>query len=133
MPNMVSITFCSLQILSKIQEGVFPVFQICCQSFINESCHNSKTGNDIDMNLGPVGKLNKIKMATSKISGGVTSLSFFQFMTNVEQSRSRIPDAWSVKFTFSLIVTFYLSETENIIKKSLTELSNYCFGYYFFC
>ena len=133
MPNMVSITFCSLQILSKIQEGVFPVFRICCQSFINESCHNSKTGNDIDMNLGPVGKLNKIKMATSKISGGVTSLSFFQFMTNVEQSRSRIPDAWSVKFTFSLIVTFYLSETENIIKKSLTELSNYCFGYYFFC
>ena len=133
MPNMVSITFCSLQILSKIQEGVFPVFQICCQSFINESCHNSKTGNDIDMNLGPVGKLNKIKMATSKISGGVTSLSFFQFMTNVEQSRSRIPDAWSVKFTFSLIVTFYLSKTENIIKKSLTELSNYCFGYYFFC
>ena len=85
------------------------------------------------MNLGPLSKLNKIKMATSKISGGVTSLSFFQFMTNVEQSRSRIPDAWSVKFTFSLIVTFYLSKTENIIKKSLAELSNYCFGYYFFC
>ena len=133
MPNVVSITFCSLQILSKIQEGVFPVFRISCQSFINENCHNSKTGNDIDMNLGPVGKLNKIKMATSKISGGVTSFSFFQFMTNVEQSRSRIPDAWSVKFTFSLIVTFYLSKTENIIKKSLAELSNYCFGYYFFC
>ena len=67
------------------------------------------------MNLGPLSKLNKIKMATSKISDGVTSLPFFQFMTSVEQSRNRIPDAWSVKFMFSLIVTFYLSKTENII------------------
>ena len=35
----------------------------------------------------------------------VTSLSFFQFMTNLEQSRSRIQEGWSVKLTFSSIVS----------------------------
>ena len=40
----------------------------------------------------------------------VTSLSFFQFMANLEQSESRIPGTWSVKLTFSLIVTFYLKK-----------------------
>ena len=35
-----------------------------------------------------------------------TSLSFFQFMTNLDQSKSRIPDAQSVKLTFSLKATF---------------------------
>ena len=33
-----------------------------------------------------------------------------QFM---EQSGKRIPDAWYVKLTFSSIVTFYLTKTEN--------------------
>ena len=31
-----------------------------------------------------------------------------------------IPEAWSVKVTFSLAVTLYLSKTGNRIKKSLT-------------
>ena len=47
----------------------------------------------------------------------VTSLSVFQFMANLEQSGSRIPDAESAKVIFSNIVTFYLTETENITKK----------------
>ena len=39
----------------------------------------------------------------------VTSLLFFLFMANLEQSGSQIPDEeWSVKLTFSLTVTFYL-------------------------
>ena len=46
----------------------------------------------------------------------VTSLSFFQFMANLEQSKIWIPDAESVKVTFSLRVTFYLTKTENRIK-----------------
>ena len=60
----------------------------------------------------------------------VISLSFFQFMVNSEQSRSRIAGAQFVKLTFSLIVTFYLTKTktENRTKKSLTQLSQYCFG-----
>ena len=57
----------------------------------------------------------------------VTSLVFFQFMANLEQSRGRIPDAQSVKFTFSLTAAFYLTKIENRTKKSLTQLSHYCF------
>ena len=48
-------------------------------------------------------------------------------MVNLEQSESWIPDALSVKLTFSLKVTFYLTKTENRTKKSLTQLSHYCF------
>ena len=56
----------------------------------------------------------------------MTPLSFFQFMTNFEQSGSWIPKM-SVKLTFSLIVTFYLTNNENRTKKSWTQLSYYCF------
>ena len=52
-----------------------------------------------------------------------TPLSFLQFTINVKQSGSRIPDAYPVKTLFLLIVTFYLSKTENRIKKSLTQLT----------
>ena len=61
----------------------------------------------------------------------VTSLSFFQFMANLEPSRSQIPDAWSVKLTFSLTITFYLTKTGNRTKKSLRQLSHCCFEYIF--
>ena len=78
------------------------------------------------MKLGPVTKLNKGNMATSKTKFTMTScrqivtpLSFFRFVANFEQSGSRIPDAGSVKLTFSLTVTFYLTKTENRTKKSL--------------
>ena len=47
----------------------------------------------------------------------VTSLSFFQFMVNLEQSRSRISDAVSARLMFSLKVAFYLIKTENRTKK----------------
>ena len=64
----------------------------------------------------------------------VTSLSFFQFMANLEQSESRIPDTEHVTHTFSLAVTFYLTKTDNRTKKSLIQLSHYCFEYrYQFC
>ena len=45
------------------------------------------------------------------------SLSFFQFMANLEQSGSRILDAWSVILTFSLIAIFHRTEVEDRIKK----------------
>ena len=48
-------------------------------------------------------------------------------MANLEKSGNRIPGAESVKLTFSLEVTFYLTKTANRIQKSLTELSHYCF------
>ena len=57
----------------------------------------------------------------------VTSLSFFWFIANSGQSGSRIPAKWFVKLTFSIIVTFYITKAENRTKKSLTQLSHYCF------
>ena len=45
-----------------------------------------------------------------------------RFMTNLEQSGGWIPDALSVKPKFSLIVTFYLTKTENRSEKSNTAL-----------
>ena len=47
----------------------------------------------------------------------VMSLLFFQFMANLEQSGSRIPDAWSVKVAFLLTAIFYF-------KNWKTELEN---------
>ena len=61
----------------------------------------------------------------------VTSLLFFKFTANLEQSGYWIPDAQSVKPDISLIVTFYLTKTENRTKKSLKQLSHYCLEYYF--
>ena len=54
----------------------------------------------------------------------VASLSFFQFMSDLEQSGSQIPDAWFLKLTFSLRVTFCLTKTEH---KTETQLSYYYF------
>ena len=96
-------------------------------------CHNSRTSDDIDMKLGPVTKLNKRNKTTSKnlmmtsFWEVATSLSFFGFLANLEQSGGLIPDTESAKVIFSVIVTFCLTKTENRTKKSLTQLSNYCF------
>ena len=68
------------------------------QSLIKENCHNSRTSDDIDMKLGPVTKLHKRIKTTSKnltmtsCRKIVRPLSYFQFMANLEQSTSRIPD-----------------------------------------
>ena len=64
-PNLVSLTSSSLQILGKTQTGYFR-FRISGQSFIKENCHNSRVSADIDMKLGPVTKRDKRNKATSK-------------------------------------------------------------------
>ena len=85
------------------------------------------------MKLEAVTKLDKRNTETSKNSTMMscqqigTSLSFFQVMANSQPFRSRIPDARSIKLTFSLIVTFYLTDLENKTKKSLTQLLYHCF------
>ena len=57
----------------------------------------------------------------------VTLLSFFGFLVNLEQYGGRISDTESAKVMLSVIVTFCLTKTENRTKKSLTQLSHYCF------
>ena len=85
------------------------------------------------MKLGPVTKLDKRNKITSKkfddevMSANCDVIVIFVFLTNLEQSGGRIPDAESVNFSFSLIVTFYPTKTENRTKESLTQFSHYCF------
>ena len=80
------------------------------------------------MKLGPVTKLDKKNSVTPKkvtmmsCRQIVTSLSFFRFMVNFQPSESRILNAWSIKLTFSLTITFYLGKPKNRTKKSLTQL-----------
>ena len=47
----------------------------------------------------------------------VTSMSFFRFMADLQPSESRIPNSPLIDLT----------KTENIARKSLTQLSYYCF------
>ena len=74
------------------------------------------------MKLGPVTKLdkrNKIfeNLTMTSCQKIMTLLSFFRFMTNLEQPRSRIPDVWSMKLIFPLIATFYLTKMKSRTKK----------------
>ena len=52
----------------------------------------------------------------------VMSMFFFQFMVNLQPPGSSMPDAWSIKLTFSLTITFHLTKTETRTKKSLKVL-----------
>ena len=93
--------------------------------------HNSRIRDDINMKLGSVTKFDKKNKTKSKKKKKkkmknkniVTLMSFFQFMVNLEQCRSRITGVWSVKFMFSLIVTFYFTKPENRTKKPLPQKS----------
>ena len=99
MPNLVSLTQTSIQILGKTQTEVFLIsgFPV---NLVKVNCHNSRNSDDINMKFGPVTKLDKRNKTISKkkltmtpYRKTVTSLSFFQFMANLDQSGSRIPDA----------------------------------------
>ena len=108
-------------------------FRLSGQFFINKNCHNPRISSDIEVKLGPVTTLGKRTMTTlKKIDYNVMLakcdvIGFFRFMANLHPSGSRIPDAWSIKHTFSLTVTFYFTKPKNRTKKSLKLLSYYCF------
>ena len=105
--------------------GIFD-FRKTGQSLENEICHNSRTSNGIDMKLKPVSELQREtqqcqkKLTVTSCREIVTSSSFFGFMTNL------FPGAGSVILVFLLLVTFYLTKTEKITKKYLTQLSYNC-------
>ena len=85
------------------------------------------------MKLDPVTKLHQRNKTTSKkvdddvMSENCDVIVIFGFLANFEQSGDRIPDTESAKVMFSVTVTFCLTKTENRTKKSLTQLSQYCF------
>ena len=64
----------------------------------------------------------------------MSPLSYCQFMVDLEQSRTRTPNTWSITFTFSLIVTSHLKKIKHRTEKPLTQLSYYLFEKnYYFC
>ena len=89
------------------------------------------------MKLGPVTKPDQRNKATSKrititsCRQIVTSQSFFRFVASFEQSRGWIPDAQSVKLTFSFTLTFSLTKTKNRNKKLSSHTIALSEGYIF--
>ena len=149
----VTLAFCSIQLLfirdirakfgnpnlrqspdvgQNPDEGISD-FRIPDQSCKNENYHDYITTHDNDMKVGPVTAIEKKNAATTKKLTMtscwqiVTSLSFARFMANLQSSGSPISDTWSVKLTFPLTVTVYLTKPGNRTKKSPTQLSYYCF------
>ena len=79
-------------------------FPISGPSLIQGNCHNSRTSDDIDMKLEPViwqekqNNFKNLKMTSCRKI--VKSVLFFQLTVNLEQSKSRILVAQSVKRFF---------------------------------
>ena len=80
------------------------------------------------MKLGPVTKLGKRNNTTSKKFDDdfcreiVTLLSFFGFLVNLEHPGGQIPNTWSAKVMFLVIVTFCLIKTESRTKTAVILL-----------
>ena len=81
------------------------------------------------MELGPATKIDKKKdsnlkkLKVTSSQQNVTPSSLFRFMKQFEEW---IRDSCSVTLTFLLIITFYLTKTENKTNKPLTQLLYYC-------
>ena len=71
MPNLVSLTCPSLQILDKTQTGIFLISRFLVKSPINKNCQNSRTNDDIDLKLEPVTKLDKRHTISKKIDNDI--------------------------------------------------------------
>ena len=133
MPNLVSITCPSLSDIGQNSDEVISDFQISGQSPIKKNCYNFRTSDDIVMKLRPVTKLDKRNKTTSKkfdddvMSENCHIIVIFGFLANLEQSVGWIPDTESAEITFSVTITLCLTKTESRTKKSLTQLSHYCF------
>ena len=84
--------------IGQNSDGGMSDLRISGQSLIKVNCLNSRTSDDIKVKLGPVTKLDKRsdtkskKLTVTSCRQIVTSLSFFKFMANLEQSGSWIPD-----------------------------------------
>ena len=76
--------------IGENSDGVISNFRISGQSFTKENCNNCRTKNVIDMKLGPATKFDKRNtpflknLLMTSCRQSLTSLSFFQFMANLE-------------------------------------------------
>ena len=93
-------------------DGGISDFSISGQSLAKGNCHNSRASYDTDMKLRPATKFNKGNKTKSKnfnddiISENCDVSAVFPIYSQFGAIESWIPDAWSVKFMFPLIVTF---------------------------
>ena len=89
----------------------------------------SRISNDIDRKLGPVTKINKKNMTTSKkndydlMSTNCDVIVIFPIYGQYGAIRKRDSGRMAVKTYIFIKVTFYLTNIENRSKKSLTKLS----------
>ena len=123
LPTLVPLTHFSLQILGKTNTGVFRISGFLVNPLWKEifiaPWQLSKL---YDMKLGPVTKLdNRNKTTLNKFDDYIMSANsdvivIFRLTANLELFGSRIPDAWSIKLIFLLIITFYLTKAENRTK-----------------
>ena len=107
-------------------------FPISSQSLIKVNCHNSRTLDDIGKKLGPVSKITKRNKATSKDNNDVMMakcdvIVIFPIYDQSGEIQKPYSGRIVCKTYFSLTVTIYLAKQENKTKKSLTQLSHYCF------
>ena len=79
------------------------------------------------MTLRPVTKLYKRSKATSKNFNDEVMPKIASKFGAIEKPDYGRVVFLSFELRFSLIVTFYRTKTEDRIKKSLTQLSHYCF------
>ena len=122
-PNLVSITCPSLQILGKTHTGVFPISGFLIPEPVMILTWNLDQSLKLTREIKPRQKI----LAMTLCREIVTSLSFFGFLANLEQSRGRIPDTEHAKVMFSVIVTIFVLQKLKTELNSLTQLLHYCF------
>ena len=104
----------------KIQTWVFSISGFLIKSLTSSQVPHKKLCNSrhsyvIDVKLEPLLKLDKKGTLTSKKMAMTISSFFFQFQTDLEQSKRMVRD---LSF-FSLIIALYLRKAEKRIKKLL--------------
>ena len=115
MPNLVSLTRLSLQVLGKTQIGVLPISGFSVKKLTTET--------KIDKRKLRKETRQRIKMDDDIILENYDVIVFLQFIANLQQSGNQILNAQPVKLTFSLIVvTFYLIKMKTQ-RKNLTALT----------
>ena len=132
-PNLVFLTHPqSPDIGQNSDKGIFN-FRISGQSLKKENCHNSRTCDNTDMKLGTATKLYKRNKTTLKkfednlmsANCNVTVI----FLIYGQFGAIRKPDSLRIvcKTYISINSKLFHTKTKNRTKKSLTQLSHYCF------
>ena len=124
-PKFVTLTSSCLQILGKIQTGVFPIPRFLVKSFINKNYHSSRTNNDIDMKFGPLTKHDNRSMTTLKKFGdGVTLANYDVIVILVICGWIRAiwnPESGHIIYNSYIFIkskaSFYITKTKSRTKK----------------